>query len=413
MTQQERDQLHWLKQAKARQITQKQTAALMQVSERWVRRLLQRMKSEGDRVVVHKLRGRPSNRKLPDEVRDRALALIRQHYHDFGPTLASEYLADRHAVQVSKETLRRWMIDAGIWRSKKSKLGEIHLWRARCSCFGEMAQWDTSDHDWLEGRGPRLQLIAMLDDATSRGVGRFALRDTTAENMSVLECYLKKFDRMASTYTDKASMFVNTPKRKLDGEMPEPKPTQIGRALKELGIVAKVAHSPEAKGRIERFFETAQDRLVKGLRVEGICTQAEANRYLEEVFASPWRPPSPPMSTAPCSPTTTWLRSSATSIPDRSPTTTPSAGRARLIKSPGAISGRGCGRKRCGWNCAGTAAWRCGLMTVTCRSPSAPHRHPASRPERKSPLPSPRGNGPVPCGCTALNSNIAARSGPS
>lgn len=288
MSQRERDWLHWLKQASQQQITQRQAAEQMQVSERWVRELLRRMKAEGDRVVVHGLRDRPSNRKIPDQVRERSVALIRRHYQGFRPTLAAEYLAAKHDIRLSKETVRQIMIEAGLWRPKPATVQEIHQWRRRRSCCGEMTQWDSSDHDWLEGRGPRLQLIAMVDDATSRGLARFTEHDTTAHNMEVLERYLRKWGRMYSVYTDKASLFHTTPKRSLDGETPEPPPTQIGRALNELGSVALTAHSPQAKGRIERFFGTAQDRLVKGLRVAGIRTLAAANDYLEDIYLPLW-----------------------------------------------------------------------------------------------------------------------------
>jgi hypothetical protein len=170
---------------------------------------------------------------------------------------------------------------------------DTHVWRPRRSCRGELVQWDTSEHDWLEGRGPKLYLIAMIDDATGELTARFAAHDSTVENMGLLRLYLEKNGRPVAFYTDKASLFQTAPKVARDDKvLPRDErgpmaPTQIGRALQELQIVWIPAHSPQAKGRIERVFATAQDRLVKGMRLAGICTLEEANRYLEEQFL-PW-----------------------------------------------------------------------------------------------------------------------------
>lgn len=288
MNQDERDWLHWLKQVKDKRLTQKRAAELMKVSARWVRKLVKKMKRKGDAVVVHGLRGRPSNRKISEKTQREAMVLMQSEYADFGPTLASEYLAEKHGISVSKETLRKWMIAEGIWKTGRAKLVEVHGWRARRSCRGELVQWDTSDHDWLEGRGPKLYLIAMIDDATSRLYARFALHDSTEENMRTVWGYLDLYGRPEAFYTDKASLFVTSPKKN-DPEEREPRPpTQIGRALQQLGITWIGAHSPQAKGRIERFFDTAQDRLVRGMRKAGVCTLEQANRYLEEIFLPMW-----------------------------------------------------------------------------------------------------------------------------
>ncbi len=173
------------------------------------------------------------------------------------------------------------------------KVKQVHCWRPRRSRFGELVQWDTSEHDWLEGRGEKLYLIAMIDDATSRLFARFVRHDSTEENMKLLWSYLEKFGRPLSFYTDKASLFQTAEKRKRDEpgvekdpvEMP---PTQIGRALQELGITWIAAHSPQAKGRVERNFGTAQDRLVKGMRVAGVNTIEQANQYLEQDYLVWW-----------------------------------------------------------------------------------------------------------------------------
>jgi hypothetical protein len=185
------------------------------------------------------------------------------------------------------------MIGGKLWRAKKEKVRQVHVWRPRRSRFGELVQWDTSEHDWLEGRGEKLYLIAMIDDATSRLFARFVRHDSTAENLKLLWSYLEKFGRPLTFYTDKASLFQTAEKRKRDEpgvekdavEMP---PTQIGRALQELGITWIPAHSPQAKGRVERNFGTAQDRLVKGMRVAGVRTIQQANEYLTRDYLVWW-----------------------------------------------------------------------------------------------------------------------------
>ena len=187
MSQEERDWLELLKRAKDKVVSQRKAAQTMGVSERWVRKLLQRMKSEGDGVVVHGLRGRASNRKIAVETQAQALQILKQpDWHDFGPTFASEQLAKRHHLEVSDETLRRWMIAEGLWKSRRRRVEQVHCWRPRRSGFGELVQWDTSTHDWLEGRGPVRYLVRLIDDATSWSWGRFVERDSTPFNMAVL-----------------------------------------------------------------------------------------------------------------------------------------------------------------------------------------------------------------------------------
>jgi hypothetical protein len=293
MTQAERDRLVALKKAKKKLITQKQAGEELGITERHVRRLLRALKRRGDKAVVHALRGLPSNRKMDADLEREAVAILsRPVYRGFGPTLASEYLAQKHDIAVSRETVRQWMMQARLWRARKQRVEKIHEWRPRRNRFGELLQWDTSDHDWLEGRGDEILLINMIDDATGRWFARFVASDSTVENMNLLESYLKKHGRPLAFYTDKASLFQTAEKRKRDEpgvekdavEMP---PTQIGRALRELAIPWIAAHSPQAKGRVERGFLTAQDRLVKGMRVAGVRTLEQANHYLETEFL-PW-----------------------------------------------------------------------------------------------------------------------------
>ena len=293
MTQADRDRLVTLRKAQKKLIKQREAAEELGLSVRQVKRLLYALKKHGDKTVMHGLRGGPSNRRIAEKIQQKAVKILSgEEYAGFGPTLASESLASRHRIVASRETVRTWMTAAGLWKPGKQKIERIHEWRARRSRLGELVQWDTSDHDWLEGRGPRLYLIGMIDDATSRAMGRFVGSDSTVENMGVLERWLLQHGRMQGCYTDKAGLFQTAHKTKREEQregkdrQPLP-PTQIGRALGELNIVWTPAHSPQAKGRIERFFETAQDRLVKGMRLAGAKTMAQANAYLEKEYL-PW-----------------------------------------------------------------------------------------------------------------------------
>ena len=294
MTQRDRDRLIALKKAKKGLITQRQAAEEMGQTERHIRRLLVKLRREGDPAVVHGRRGKRSNRKLDEKSQAKAVAILgQQKYRGFGPTLASEYLVQHPQIAVSRETVRAWMIEARLWRPRKQRVEKIHTWRQRRPRCGELVQWDTSEHQWLEERGPVLYLISMIDDATSRIHARFVLHDSTEENMRLLWSYLECHGRPLSFYTDKASLFQTAPKtlrdhKELARDEREPlPPTQIGRALAEIGIVWIAAHSAQAKGRIERSFQTAQDRLVKGLRVAEAKTLEQANTYLETEFI-PW-----------------------------------------------------------------------------------------------------------------------------
>jgi len=292
MSQAERDWLDWLKRARDGHVTQKFAAEKMGITDRWVRSLLAEMKVRGDAVVIHGLRGHASNRRIDEEVRARAMKIVRTpEWHDFGPTFASEQLAKRHQIQVSKETVRKWMMADGIWESKPRKVKEVHEWRPRRSHAGELVQWDTSDHDWLEGRGePVHHLVRMIDDATSRSWGRFVWSDGTRENMGVLWEYVVRYGRALDYYTDRDSMFTVAPR---PGESKEQQRvadrlTQIGRALRELGIGWIAAYSPQAKGRVERSFLTDQDRLIKELRLAKVKTMEVANAFLEKEYWPEW-----------------------------------------------------------------------------------------------------------------------------
>jgi len=259
--------------------TQGEAARLLKRCVRQVRRIQRRMNAEGDAGVIHRLRGRPSNRAKGDDLRLRALSRYRERYMGFGPTLAAEKLT-AEGLAVSDETLRNWLLRGGLWERKRRR--DRHRQRRdRRECFGELTQADGSEHDWLEGRGPRMVLLVMIDDATSKVVARFYPAETTEGYMDLLRRYLRKHGRMVAMYTDHDSVFC--------GECPDKKPakTQFARALEEMGIGWIAAGSPQAKGRVERFNGTAQDRLVKELRLVGATTMDEANGVLEKTFL-PW-----------------------------------------------------------------------------------------------------------------------------
>jgi hypothetical protein len=287
MSQQERD---WLKYLKAYELgtqglTQERIAGLMGCEVRTVQRRLDRYRSEGDAGLVHRARGRASNRRLAPAVAQQAAALVAEHYADFGPTLAAEKLAERHDLHVSRESLRRLMVAAGLWRPK-ARRATHRRWRERRQCCGELVQVDTSIHDWFEGRGEPAVLISYIDDATSRVYRRFYPTDSTLTNMMHLYGYLQRYGRPQALYGDKASHFVTTRCATVDEQLDgQAAATQIGRALRELDIGWVQAHSPQAKGRVERSFQTAQDRLVKELRLAAISDLPTANDFLEEYDA--------------------------------------------------------------------------------------------------------------------------------
>jgi hypothetical protein len=293
MSSKDRERLKVLHEVRKRHITQAQAGKELGITPRWVRELLRRMKARGDRAVVHGLRGKRSNRRLPEAIQARAVKLFGEQkqarqWHDYGPTLAAEELAAEHGLKVGKETLRKWLREAGLWKAQRARVERVHLWRRRRVRWGELLQWDTSTHDWLEGRGPRLYLIALLDDATSQATARFVEHDSTSENLRMLGRYVQAHGRPLAVYTDKASLFQTAPKAVHHRQAPEQQPTQIGRALAELDIEWIAAHSPQAKGRVERFFGTAQDRLVKGLRKVQACNREQANHYLDQVYLPLW-----------------------------------------------------------------------------------------------------------------------------
>jgi len=254
--------------------TQAEAARLLDLSPRQVRRLQRRLQAGGDAAIVHRLRGRPSNHQPDPRLRQAVLAAYRQRYADFGPTFASEKLAEQ-GLDVGAQTLRRWLIAAGLWQRRRRR--EAHRSRRpRRACFGELVQMDASIHDWLEGRGEEVVLISMIDDATSRTLARFYPAGTVEAHLDLLGLWLRRHGRPRALYTDRHSIFEPQDK----GRALPDAVTQFGRALRELDIELICAHSPQAKGRVERSFGTAQDRWVKELRLVGVRTAEGANELL-------------------------------------------------------------------------------------------------------------------------------------
>jgi len=266
-----------------RRITQKTAASMLALSERHVRRLVKSVREYGDGGVVHRGRGRPSNRKHPEAVKERVLRLYRKQYHDFGPTLASEKLLERDGQEVSRETLRQWLLGAGLWETRRTRRRH-RQWRARKACCGELVQMDGSHHAWLEARGSELVLMAYIDDATNTVYAQFYDYEGTMPAMDSFKRYVRRYGLPISVYLDRHTTYKSPRKLTVAEELAgvgEPL-SQFERALDELGVEVIHAHSPQAKGRIERLFETLQDRLVKEMRLRAITTKTAANEFLQE-----------------------------------------------------------------------------------------------------------------------------------
>jgi transposase len=254
----------------------------LDVSDRQVRRWVARVKLKGMKGLIHGGRGKVSHKKIRQKERDRIMAIVREQYADFGPTLLSEKLSERHGIRMGREKLRQWMVTDGVsaggrWRRKKQS---VHAWRERKACTGEMVQMDGSIHDWLEGRGPKMTIMAYIDDATSQVHGRFYGYEGTLPAIGSLMEYVRKHGIPESIYLDRHSTYRTT--RNTDGLYED---TQFKRVVQELGIKMIYAHSPQAKGRIERLFKTLQDRLVKEMRLEGVTTMADANQILKKYLS--------------------------------------------------------------------------------------------------------------------------------
>jgi transposase len=275
MSQPERDVLKVMHQVLAGTLRQIEAARLLRRSVRQIRRLQRRLEAEGDQAVVHRLRGQPSNHRIDPVQRQKILRIYRRAYHDFGPTFASEKLAEQGLI-VSPETLRQWLLAEGLWQTHRQR--DPHRQRRpRRQCFGELVQMDTSIHDWTEGRGEPMVLLNMIDDATSRVLSGFYEGETVEAHFDLLGRWIQRYGRPLALYTDRDSIFEYQSKGRSDPNGL----TQFGRALQELGIDLILARSPQAKGRVERFFQTAQDRWVKELRLAKVTRRSQANELAD------------------------------------------------------------------------------------------------------------------------------------
>jgi len=284
-TQGELKALYVIRKAIDKVITQKEAAEVIDLSERHIRRKLKRVREEGDKGIIHKSRGEPSNRAKPDKIKNKALMLFKTKYPDFGPTLASEKLFERDKIKVNDETLRLWLIEANISYRKRKKRPH-RQWRERKHCYGQMVQMDGSHHAWLEDRGPECVFMGYIDDATGIPFGRFYEYEGTIPAMDGFKRYIKKYGIPLSVYLDKHTTYKSTKKQTIEEQLAnEESLSQFERALKELSVEVIHANSPQAKGRVERLFETFQDRLIKELRLEGARTVDGANKVVNRFLA--------------------------------------------------------------------------------------------------------------------------------
>jgi hypothetical protein len=263
-----------------KRITQAKAAEILNISNRHMRRLYYIFKKDGMKALASKKRGQSSNNKLPLATRGRLLEIVTcERYSGFGPTLMCEKLQELHGISVSRETVRQIMIESGVWGAKKVKCPVIHQQRQRRVRFGELIQIDGSPHTWFEDRADPCDLIVYIDDATGHVFGKFCKAETTEAYMRVTKEYIEKYGRPLACYSDKHGIFrINRPGIRRENL------SQFGRALKELDIQLIYANSPQAKGRVERAFQTLQDRLIKELRLAGISSIDDGNEFLESYW---------------------------------------------------------------------------------------------------------------------------------
>ncbi len=282
MRQEEIKRLHIINKVLEGLLNEAEATQIIGLSRRQVRRLIKRVREEGDNGIIHKLRGRVSNRKIPDEIRDRVIELYKMEYSGFGPTLAAEKLLERDYIKISEETLRKWFIGEGV-RYPRRKKRPHRRWRERKHYFGQMVQMDGSHHDWFEERGAKSVLMGYIDDATGEVFGHFYEYEGTIPAMDSFKRYIEKYGIPLSVYVDRHSTYRSTAKPTIEDELKGEEPlSEFERALKELGVEVIHANSPQAKGRIERLFKTFQDRVVKEMRLRGIKSIQEANKFLEQ-----------------------------------------------------------------------------------------------------------------------------------
>lgn len=267
-----------------KQLSIRAAAVKLRVSERQAKRILARYRSHGAAGLIHGNQGQPSHNGYCKKFRDAVMEAYKEHYPDFGPTLAAEKLLERQGLKVDHETLRRWLIADGKW-TKKRRRSEYRSRRARKECFGEMVQFDGSHHDWFEGRGPACCLMNMVDDATGITLAVFFEQETTEAAMRLLWRWIELYGIPQALYCDRKNAFVIDREPTLDEQLAGITPmSPFQLACQRLGIELIVAHSPQAKGRVERNHGVYQDRCVKELRLAGVSTIVEANRFLEATY---------------------------------------------------------------------------------------------------------------------------------
>jgi hypothetical protein len=278
----ELSRLEVLRDLDQRRLTVAAAARLLGLERRQVFRLLKAYRTEGPAGLISKRRGRPSNRRKPEELRTKALAIIRERYWDFGPTLAAEKLGELHETVLCRETVRKWMIADGLWLDRKQRLKRVHQPRYRRECVGELVQIDGCEHWWFEDRGPQCTLLVFVDDATSRLMHlQFVESESTFAYFHATRAYLEAWGKPVAFYSDKHGVFRVNHEGAIGGDGM----TQFGRALDALNIDIICANSSQAKGRVERAHKTLQDRLVKELRLAGASALVAGNALLPAFMA--------------------------------------------------------------------------------------------------------------------------------
>jgi transposase len=283
MSRRELKRLHVIQKVLEKRLKQKEAADILGLKKRQIIRIVKRVREEGDTGIIHRSRGRESNRSLSEELKENVRKIYRKKYWDFGPTLASEKLFEIDKIKLSNETLRLWLLESGDW--KKSRKGRKHRkWRERKHHCGQMLQGDGSHHDWFEGRGPKSVLMGYIDDATSQVYAGFYEYEGTMPAMDSFKRYINKYGIPQSIYMDNHSTYKNKAKLTVEEELEgrQNPLSQFERAVEELGVRFIHAQSAPAKGRIERLFRTFQDRVIKEMRLAGISSIEEGNKFLKE-----------------------------------------------------------------------------------------------------------------------------------
>lgn len=280
MRQKELKHLHVIRKVLEKKMKQEEAGELLSLSARQIRRKQKRVKAEGDRGVIHRSRGKSSHNAKSKELKEKVRQIYRKKYWDFGPTLASEKLEELDKIRISKETLRKWLIEGGEWQTRK-KMKKHHKWRERKHYFGEMLQGDGSHHDWFEGRGAKCVLMGFIDDATGEVFARFYEYEGTVPVMDLMKKYIRKNGMPISIYMDNHSTYKSQKKQTIEDELAGRNHlSQFERSIEELEIRFIHARSPQAKGRIERLFKTFQDRVVKEMRLSGVNSIKTGNVFL-------------------------------------------------------------------------------------------------------------------------------------